>query len=109
MPRHAGSFQHGNRFAHVIAHISEVRDARVVVVLAWKEGSREVRRVCVGKWVILGVPATKANVKAANTRVVIIDNNDFFVVGPKLDIIYQINALVRLKRKYAPLDPIWSG
>ena len=40
---------------------------------------------------------------------VIIDNDDLFVVGPKLDIIYQINALVRLKRKYAPLDPIWSG
>lgn len=39
----------------------------------------------------------------------IIDNDNFLVVGPKLDIIYQINDLARLKRTHAPLDPIWSG
>ena len=89
MPRHAGGFQHGNRFTHEIVHILEVSDARVVVVLAWKKGEREVRRVYVGEWVILGVPTSEANIKAANTRAMIIDNNDFFVVRPKLHIIYQ--------------------
>ena len=29
----------------------------------------------------------------------IIDNDNFLVVGPKLDIVYQINALARLIRK----------
>jgi hypothetical protein len=40
---------------------------------------------------------------------VIIDDDDFLVVRPKLDIIYQINTLARLKWTHAPLDPIWSG
>lgn len=87
-------------------HILEVRDAGVVIVLAWKEGAREVCRVCIGKRVILGIPTTKTNVKATNTRAMIVDNDDFLVVGPELDIIYQINALARLKRTHAPLDPI---
>ena len=67
----------------------EVTDARVVVVLAWKEGEREVRRMYVGEWVILGIPTSEANVKATNTRAMIIDNNDFLVVRPQLHIIYQ--------------------
>lgn len=44
----------------------------------------------IGKRMILGVPAAKTNVKTANTRAMIIDNNDFLVVRPKLDIIYPI-------------------
>jgi len=46
---------------------------------------------------ILGIPAAKTNVKTANTRTVIIDDNDFFMMRPKLDIIYQISTLTRLK------------
>jgi hypothetical protein len=106
VPRHAGSFQHRDRFVHVIGHIPEVRYARVVVVLTRKESAREIRWVCVGKRVILGVPATKTDVEAANTCAMVIDNNDFLVVRPKLDIIYEINALAMRKRKYAPLDPM---
>ena len=86
-------------------HIPEVRDARVVIVLAWKEGAREVCRVCIGKRVILGIPTTKTNVKATNTRAMIVDNDNFLVVGPKLDIIYQINALARLKKNTRTFRP----
>jgi hypothetical protein len=65
--------------------------------------------VYVGKRVILGIPTTKTNIKAANTRAMVIDNDNLLVMGPKLDIVYQINALARLIRTHAPLDPIWSG
>ena len=44
-----------------------------------------------------GVPATKTNDKTANTRTMIVDDDDFFVVRPKLDIIYQISTLAKLK------------
>jgi hypothetical protein len=53
--------------------------------------------VRIGKGMILGVPATKTNVKTANTRAVIVHDNDFLVVRPKLDIIYQISTLTKLK------------
>jgi hypothetical protein len=87
VPRHAGRFQHRNRFTHVTAHILEVCDARVVVILAGKKGAREIGRVRIGKGMILGVPAAKTNVKTANTRTMIVDDNDFLVMRPKLDII----------------------
>jgi len=97
VPRHAGRFQHRYRFTHVTAHVLEVHDARVVVILAGKEGAREIGRVCIGEGMILGIPAAKTNVKTANTRTMIIDDNDFFVMRPKLDIIYQISTLTRQK------------
>jgi hypothetical protein len=50
----------------------------------------------IGKGMILGVPAAKANVKTADTRAMIVDDNDFLVVRPKLDIIYQISTLAKL-------------
>jgi hypothetical protein len=97
VPWHAGRFQHRNRLAHVITHVLEVSDACIVVILAGKKGAREICRVCVGKGVILGVPAAKAHVKTPDARAMIIDDNDFLVVRPKLDIIYQIGTLSRLK------------
>ena len=87
LPWHAGRFQHRNSLAHVIAHVLEVQDARVVVILAGKEGAREICGVGVGKGVILGVPTAKANVKTPNAPAMIIDDNDFLVVRPNLDII----------------------
>ena len=97
MPRHAGRLQHRNRFTHVTAHVLEVCDARVVVILAGKEGAREIGRMRIGKGMVLGVPAAKTNVKAANTRAMIVDDDDFLMVRPKLDIIYQISTLAKLK------------
>jgi hypothetical protein len=92
LPWHARRFQHRNSLAHVIAHVLEVRDARIVVILAGKEGAREICRVCVGEGVILGVPTAKANVKTPNAPAMIIDNNDFLVVRPNLDIIYEMST-----------------
>jgi hypothetical protein len=97
LPWHAGRFQHRNRFTHVTAHVLEVCDARVVVILAGKEGAREISRVRIGKGMILCIPAPKTNVKTANTRAMIVDDNDFLVMRPKLDIIYQISTLAKLK------------
>jgi hypothetical protein len=88
----------------------KVRDARIVVILAWKESAREICRMCVGKWVILGVPTTKTNIKPPNTCAMIVDNNDFLVVRPKLDIIYEINKSTRRKNKRSPTfgpDMVW--
>ena len=87
----------------------EVRDARIVVILAWKEGTREIRRMSIGKWVTLGVPAAKTNIKPANARAIVVDNNNFLMMRPKLDNIYQINTSAGPKNKNPPLDPIWSG
>ena len=75
----------------------EVRDASVVVILAWKEGARKICRVCVRQRVILGVPTAKTNVKTANTSAMVVNDNDFLVVRPKLDIIYQISTFIMLK------------
>ena len=63
----------------------------------------------VGKWVVLGVPAAKTNIKPANASAMIIDDDNFLMVRPKLDIIYQINTSAGPKNKRLPFDPIWSG
>lgn len=42
VPWHARTFQNGNSFAYIIANLMKVSDARVVVILAWKEGAREI-------------------------------------------------------------------
>jgi hypothetical protein len=98
VPWHARTLQDGNSFVYIVADLMKVRDARVVVILAWKESAREICRMCVGKWVILGVPTAKTNIKPANTCTMIVDNNDFLVVRPKLDIIYQINNQLHQKK-----------
>jgi hypothetical protein len=109
LPWHARTLQDGNSFVNIVADLVKVRDARIIVILAWKEGTREVCRMRVGKWVILGVPAAKTNIKTADTCAMIIDNNNFLVMRPKLDIIYKINTSTRPKMERPPLDPIWSG
>ena len=90
MPWHTRAFQHRNSPAHVVANILEVQDARVVVVLTRKEGARKIGRMCVGKRVILCVPATKTNVETADTRSVVVNDHDFLVVRPELDNICQL-------------------
>ncbi len=49
--------------------------------------------MCVGKRVILSVPAAKTNVEPADARAVIVNDYDFLMVGPKLDVICQIRNL----------------
>ena len=93
MPRHTRALQHGNSLAHVVANILEVQDAGIVVVLARKEGARKICGMCVGQRVILCVPAAKTNVEPADARAMIVNNYDFLVVGPKLDIICQIRQV----------------
>lgn len=90
MPWHTRALQHGNSPAQVVADILEVQDARVVVVLARKEGARKIGRMCVCKRVILCVPAAKTNVETADTRSVVVNDHNFLVVRPKLDIICQL-------------------
>jgi hypothetical protein len=65
--------------------------------------------MCVGQRVIMCVPAAKTNVEPADARAMIINNYNFLVVGPKLDIIYRIGKMPRRSisiNKKAPLDPI---
>ena len=87
MPWHTRALQHGYSPAHIVANILEVQDAGVVVVLARKEGARKIGRVCVGKGVILCVPAAKTDVETANARAMVVHNYNFLVVRPELDII----------------------
>ena len=90
MPWHTRALQHRNSLANVVANLLEVQDARVVIVLARKEGARKIGRMCVCKRVILCVPAAKTNVETADTRSVIVNHHDFLVVRPELDNIYQL-------------------
>lgn len=39
--------------------------------------------------VIVGVPAAEAEVETADARVVVVDNDDFLVMRPVLDVIYR--------------------
>lgn len=102
MPRHARALKHGNGAIDVVVHVLEVADARIVVVLAREESAREIGRVRVGERVVVRVPPPEANVEPADARAVIVDDDDFLVVGPKLDIICRIRIL-------AALNDIMSG
>ena len=61
MPRHPPRIAHAQARARVVEHVLEVRDARVVVVLAGEERAREGGGVDVGEGVRGGVPAAVAS------------------------------------------------
>ena len=50
----------------------------------------------VGQRVVRSVPAAKTNVEPADARAMIVNNYNFLVVGPKLDIIYRFDKLAAL-------------
>jgi hypothetical protein len=51
--------------------------------------------VRIGKGMILGIPTAKTNVKTPNTGTMIVDDDDFLVVRPQLDIVYQLSTLAK--------------
>ena len=76
MPGHPRTLSNRDSAAHVIVHVLEIRDACVVVVLAREQRLGEVSRVSVRQRVVVGVPASEADVKAANASPMVIYNHD---------------------------------
>ena len=87
MPRHTGCLQRAQPVADVVRHILEVHNPRIVVVLSREKRLREIRWMGICKRMGVRVPTPKAEIQTADTGSVVVDHNDFFVVGPELDII----------------------
>lgn len=76
VPRHPRTFSNRDSTAHVVVHVLEIRDARVVVVLAREQRLGEIGRVSVRQRVVVSVPAPETYVKAANASPMVIYNHD---------------------------------
>jgi hypothetical protein len=88
MPRHPRTLQTRQRcIASILIDVLEIHNPSIVVVLPGEKGVCELRGVYVGKRVRVGVPAAKAEVEPANAGEVLVDYDDFFVVGPEFDTI----------------------
>jgi hypothetical protein len=85
VPRHPRTLQARERIAGVVVHVLEVHDARIIVILPGEHGERKIGRVHVCEGVRVRVPAAKAEVESADTRVVVVDDDDLLVVRPEFD------------------------
>ena len=72
MPRHPRILQHTKLVANVIAHVLEIHDSGIIVILAWEERATEVCWMHVGERVRLSIPSTKAEIQPANAGVMVV-------------------------------------
>ena len=87
VPRHARAFRNVNSAADIVVHVLEVDDASVVVILPGEECPGKVSRMRVSERMVISIPATKTDVKAADASAVIINDDNFLVVGPEFDVV----------------------
>ena len=56
------------------------------------------------------IPSSEAEVKSTDASIVVVDNNDFLVVRPELDVIYRARSELSYtacgKQMNIPLEPI---
>ena len=99
MPRHPCCLKYTDSISYKLINMLEIQYTRVIVILSWKECLGEIGGVCVGKWVIVSVPASEAEVKSTDASIVVVDNDDFLVVRPEFDGIWEgvMNVYVSYK------------
>ena len=67
--------------------LMKVHHTRIIVILSREERLVEFSGMDIGKWVVVRVPASEAEVEAADGCKVVIYDDHLFVVGPELDAI----------------------
>ena len=67
----------------------EVHDTSIVVILAREESFVKLGGVNVGQWVVVGIPASEAEVEPANSCEVVIHRHHLLVMRPELDTIWE--------------------
>lgn len=87
VPRHPSTVKHRKSVARVIGHVLEIHDPRVVVILTREYGAEKFGGMNVRERVTVCVPTTEAEIETTYARVVVVDNNNLFVVGPEFDAI----------------------
>jgi hypothetical protein len=76
MPRHPRVVHDRQRIAHVVIHLLEVHNARIVVILAGEQRLGEVGRVHISEGVRMRIPASEAEIEAADSGILVINSND---------------------------------
>ena len=81
VPRHAAVLGFTDLVALPVCHALEVHDAVVVEFLAWEDIVFQAGGVDICQWVLAGIPATEAEINAADECESIVDDDELFVVG----------------------------
>ena len=81
MPRHTSVLGFAQFVVCPVVDTLEVHDAVVVEVLTRENGVIDAGRRHIGKRVLLGVPPAKAYVKTTNESQVVVNHNEFFMMG----------------------------
>lgn len=114
MPRHPRTLQHTNRITCIIKHILEIHHPRIIIILSREQRLAEIRRMAIGTGVVVGVPAAETEVEAADAGVVVVNDDDFFVVGPELDGVCVwgkgrgVSGVGRRRREEGEDKDLWS-
>ena len=90
MPWHPCNVLNRQSIAYIVSNLLEVHYACIVVVLTWKQRLRKVSGVHVCEGMVVSVPASEAEIKAANGCILIVDNDNFFVMRPDFNAIYSM-------------------
>ena len=76
MPERTSTFKNTKRISHVFVHLMEIQYARIVVVLARKEGKREICRVDVCKGMSACVATTsEIQIESADACAMVVNDN----------------------------------
>ena len=87
VPRHAPRFDGAQTVTDIVGDVLEVHDTGVVVVLAGVESREWVGRMHIREGMRVRIPATETEVETADTCIVVIDDDDLFMVRPELDVV----------------------
>lgn len=63
-------------------NILEIKNSRVVVILAWEDVLVEIGRVNIGNGMLVGVPASEAHVQSTHESGLAINQAQLLMVGP---------------------------
>lgn len=72
MPWHTSALHSRYSVARIVEDVFEVHDPGVVIVLPREQGEGEVRGMDVRNGMIVGVPASKAQIKTSNSSPVVV-------------------------------------
>ena len=87
VPRHTSGIKDADTVVRILFDFLEVEHTSIVVVLPREQSFREVGRMDIRQRVGVGVPSAKAKIETTDTGTVLVYNYNFFVMGPKLNII----------------------
>lgn len=100
MPWHTRRLKWRKGVASILVYFMEVHNTRVVVVLTREESFIELSGMNVSQRMVMSIPSPEAEIQATDSRKMIVNNDDLFVMGPELNAVCTVvGAHIKVRMK----------